>query len=375
MRPLKIIQCCVFYLPNRIGGIEIYISSLGRELKKNGHDIKILVPQYPDEKKYPAEFEQIPILSYAESYNISRNEFKGKVPGKGLVEFIEIIKSENPDIVHFHQISNSNGMSVFHFAEVKTLGIPVVFTIHLLGWENRSLVSKLLELCDSIIVLSDWYSKFLFSKFRINEKIKIIKSALTHNEIPEKQIKGESSILKLVYVGRISPEKGLHLLLKALRTIDERKVVLSIYGQTTDMEYFKKCLQFCKEKSNIKWCGTVDSKGVMKIISNFDFLIVPSIVTEMSPLIILEAFAVGVPVIGSNSGGIAEAINQGENGFLFERGNEAELKSILQKLANNPSIPLNISKQINPPRKFDQVAQETELVYQAVLGNDILIYH
>jgi glycogen synthase len=64
MRKLKILQCLAFYLPIRIGGIEVYVRALNRELRAKGHDVKVVVPAYPGEAEYPAAYDDIPILTY-----------------------------------------------------------------------------------------------------------------------------------------------------------------------------------------------------------------------------------------------------------------------------------------------------------------------
>lgn len=367
MKKIKILQCCVFNLPNRIGGIEIYVNALSIELKKLGYDIKIIVPDYPDEPSYPSSYNSIPIITYPEFKNTTRGEFKGKLPGKGLAAFLKIINTEQPDLVHFHQISNSNGMSIFHFEEVSKLGIPVVFTIHLNGWERRSLIKKIFQFSDKVILLSDWYYDFLKRKYGIEKKISIIKSGLPFFEKAETIGRSDSKCLHLVYVGRIASEKGLHILLEAIKDIKNNEITLSIYGQVSDDKYYKKCLSLSKNKTNIEWCGFVHNREIANVISKHHFLVLPSIVQEMSPLVVLEAFSVRVPVIGSNTGGISEIVQEGVNGFLFEMNKSKSLKKVIKNILNSPSILEDPSFKFSPVRRFAEIASEVQREYKELL--------
>lgn len=91
----------------------------------------------------------------------------------------------------------------------------------------------------------------------------------------------------------------------------------------------------------------------------------------MSPLVIQEAFAAGIPVVGSNVKGITEQIVDGVNGLLFEFGNYKSLKIILEKLILGPERLLHLSSNINPPPDFSEVAKKTIDVYSSILHHEV----
>jgi glycosyltransferase involved in cell wall biosynthesis len=443
MRKLKIIQCLVFYLPIRIGGIEVYVHSLNRLLKKMGHDVKVLVPNFPGETPYNSEFEGISILTYEEFNNTSPEEFGGNVPGKGLPVFIDVLREEKPDIVHFHQLTSSNGISLFHIEAAKTLGIKVIYTNHLAGltcqtgkltfrnkkgcdgkirdlkcavcdlkqynineplaWmlmrtgrslsfilpglqnnksktlkpllhfnrirEKRQKVIRLLELADRFIVITDWYHNVLKQNNFDVSRVRVIKQALpiSNRYVIGKNLSVDQEILKLVFIGRIFPDKGLLVLLKALSEMSSINVSLDIYGQVDDNSYFQKCKELHANSNNITYKGHISSSEIVSQLRNYHLLILPSIVAEMAPLVIQEAFAAGVPVVGSNIGGIAEEIKDGQNGLLFEMGNSNQLKNILESLIKDRSLLSKMSGQISIPMQFDVVAEQVEQQYMDVL--------
>jgi glycosyltransferase involved in cell wall biosynthesis len=443
---LKIIQCLVFYLPVRIGGIEVYVHSLNQLLKKKGHDVKVLVPNFPGETPYSNEFEGIPVLSYNEFNNTTPEEFGGNVPGKGLPAFIKILQAEKPDVVHFHQLTSSNGISLFHIEAAKNLGIKVIYTNHLAGltcqtgklvyrnkkscdgkirelkcavcdlkqynineplaWmlmhtgrslsyvmpglpnskskalkpllhfnrirEKKQKVTRLLELADRFIVITDWYHNVLKQNNFDVSRVRVIKQALPISKelfTGNKNININQEPLRLVFIGRIFPDKGLLVLLRALSEIDSNKVSLDIYGQVDDNNYLQQCKELHAGMNNIAYKGYISSSEIVSQLRNYHMLILPSVVAEMAPLVIQESFAAGVPVVGSNIGGIAEEIKDGLNGFLFEMGNSLQLKNILESLIKDRALLSNMADHIKSPLPFNVVSEQVEQQYHDVLKN------
>jgi glycosyltransferase involved in cell wall biosynthesis len=439
MRKLKILQCLAFYLPIRIGGIEVYVRALNRELRAKGHDVKVVVPAYPGEAEYPAAYDDIPILTYHEELNASKAEFTGDTPGRGLPGFMAILQREQPDIVHFHQFTSSNGISIFHIEGAGSLGIGIMYTNHLAGLVcqtgellyrgttncdgivdttkcaicdlkrhnfserlakvtiktgqivqavyprlsglsgklpqllsypeliNRKMekVRRLMSAVDRFIVLTDWYYKVLQTNGLPLNNVRLIRQGLPvpGNAVRVRKTTAAGLPVRLVFMGRIYPDKGLLVLMNALKDVGEGQVSLDIYGQIDDKAYAQKCRDVAGERTNIRWHDSFDHREILKIISRFDLLVLPSMIAEMAPLVIQEAFFAGVPVIGSNCGGIAEAITEGQNGFLFEMGNTTELRNKLLRIISRPSVLQDMSENLPAPRFFGEVAAEVETEY------------
>ena len=108
---------------------------------------------------------------------------------------------------------------------------------------------------------------------------------------------------------------------------------------------------------------------MLRALAYYDALIFPTIIEEMVGLVVIEAFAAKIPVIGSDVKGIAEQVKDGETGFLFKRGNPKDLAGILKKIIANPSLLKTLSGNIFPPKQFDEIALETLKAYKAVLQN------
>jgi glycosyltransferase involved in cell wall biosynthesis len=88
----------------------------------------------------------------------------------------------------------------------------------------------------------------------------------------------------------------------------------------------------------------------------------------MSPLVIQEAFAAGIPVIASNVYGNAEQISHNHNGLLFEFNNVYELHEQILRFINEPLLLQDLRKNIKPPRSFNDVGKEYLDLYKNLLN-------
>lgn len=135
--------------------------------------------------------------------------------------------------------------------------------------------------------------------------------------------KGEAT--RLGYLGVISPNKGLELLREAWSRFAGTASTLTIAG-TGDAGYEAGIRELFGESAT--FAGWVESRS---FLDEIDFLVVPSIWNEPFGRIVVEAFAAGVPVIGSATGGIPEIIENGRNGYLFAGSDAADLAQVIAR--------------------------------------------
>lgn len=98
-----------------------------------------------------------------------------------------------------------------------------------------------------------------------------------------------------------------------------------------------------------------------------DCLVVPSLWYENSPLVIQEAYGVGVPVVASRLGALTEKVEDGRMGRLFEAGNVDDLSSVLQTLVDNPHFLAQMAEQITPAPLMNQHAAHLLSLYDHLL--------
>jgi glycosyltransferase involved in cell wall biosynthesis len=227
---------------------------------------------------------------------------------------------------------------------------------------------KLVESCDKIIVLTNWYKEILISDGISKNKIELITQGLTTKNEPFRAEHYHNEKVKFIFVGRISHFKGLHLLVEAFQQLDGNKAELDIYGQADDVDYESNLKKLTVNMPCIQWKGLLPHENVVQVMAQYDALCLCSTFSEMSPLVIQEAFAAGIPVIVSNVYGNAEQIKHGVNGLLFKFNDTVDLLKQLQRCIEEKDLLRNLSSNILPPRSFEEVTNEHIKLYNSLLS-------
>lgn len=164
---------------------------------------------------------------------------------------------------------------------------------------------------------------------------------------PRRRAKGECHGV-FGYFGQIHPFKGLTELLSAFDRLSAfpaettkgiRLIINGAYLELNDADYvasFKALLS--KTAERVRFAGPYDRRSQSRLMAEVDWVIVPSIWWENSPLVIQEALAHRRPVICSNIGGMAEKVRHGKDGFHFPVGNSTELAALLVRLAADETV-------------------------------------
>jgi glycosyltransferase involved in cell wall biosynthesis len=136
----------------------------------------------------------------------------------------------------------------------------------------------------------------------------------------------------VVYLGRLSEEKGVATLLEALAAVNGLR--LEVVGDGP--------LRAPLEEKGARLGGRAVFHGFLAGEARFDVLrravalVMPSVSHDACPMAVLEAMAMGVPVVASRRGGLPDLVGHGETGLLFEAGRADELAAALQQLADAP---------------------------------------
>jgi glycosyltransferase involved in cell wall biosynthesis len=131
-----------------------------------------------------------------------------------------------------------------------------------------------------------------------------------------------------IYVGRLSAEKGIDVLLHAWR---DSAIPLKIVGDGPLAGKVRKASGKC-----IEWLGSKSLDEVYALIGAATFLVLPSECYENFPRVVIEAFAKGTPVIASRLGAMAEIVDHGRTGFHFTAGDGASLAATIRQALSMP---------------------------------------
>lgn len=438
---MRIVFALNSYLPESLGGTEMYTNALAKFLIHSGIEAFIVVPAVSKISSTCYEHEGVTVYRYAENSVSDKDLIVGDKQPSGIENFLNVINELKPDIVHFQMISVGSGITLFHLKRVKQLGYKTVLTMHLTHYtcltnnllqNNKStcdgiidiqkctvcylnnkkipiILSKVIyfinektaqtssnfinnlpllsaslyvskkidtlkvlsENTDKIVVITKWYKDILLSNHVPEEKIILVKQGVIFSDNQTAKLPHLiNTKLKLIFIGRVAEVKGIHLLIRALKQIDPLKYQLDIYGKIDKEDiYFKSWNKFVIDnKLSVSFKGSISQSEVIPVLRNYDFLCLPSLFSEMSPLVIQEAFEAGVPVIGSNVPGITEEIKNEFNGFIFPFGKWEKLQAIINEILKSPQKKQLLKQNITPPRNFNQIGKECLDIYFSLLN-------
>jgi glycosyltransferase involved in cell wall biosynthesis len=165
--------------------------------------------------------------------------------------------------------------------------------------------------------------------------------AVIHNAYPPISVARRTSSAALPftfgYLGRLTPEKGIELLLDTFAARRDGGWGLLVAGEGTDSycQWLHQQHAKLENRDAIRFLGWVDPA---EFFTKVDILVVPSLWQEPLSRVILEAFAHGVPVIGSRRGGIPEQIEDGITGLLFDPDDPTALGTVIDRVLQDRTL-------------------------------------
>lgn len=183
------------------------------------------------------------------------------------------------------------------------------------------------EQVDRFITLSE-HARRYFVRAGIPERLLVTKPNFVHPDPG----RGEGRGNFFLFVGRLVPEKGTETLLEAWRDLD---VPLKIAGAGP---LSSSVARLAESSPSVDYLGSLANEAVLELMKDATALIIPSEWPEPFGRVVIEAFAVGTPVIASDIGGLSEIVEEGRTGYLFDPGSALSLRAAVKKLQNSPDL-------------------------------------
>jgi len=355
------------------GGSERVLFDEIDSLEQSGHEIVPFSRIHVQNSKTVYDNFFLPVVNFESMGGIGKARAAVEVVYSRRMKrtFGALLDHEKPDLVHGHNIYSGLTYSIVDAA--KSRAIPFVLTLHDLKlacptylmlnrgkicercgtgsfWNcavqrchKESLAASVVNTAEAyfnkIFRKYDWISRFLCPSRFLLEKIAtagIPREKLVHLPNALDPAAYEPNCAKggyVLFVGRLSKEKGVLTLLKSFKDLN---VPLRIVG-TGAME--AECREFADlhGMSHVTFEGYCQGEKLKDLFHQAAFLVVPSECYENAPMSILEAFAYGKPVVGSNLGGTPELVLPDETGLLFEAGNAEILAGVISALWGDPA--------------------------------------
>lgn len=388
------------------GGAEKYFLDISEALKNAGHEVAVFSMRHPNNRPSPWD-----------KYFVSNLEFRGgnifnllKTPGRVIYsfsarrKFAKLLDDFKPDIIHLHNIYHQISPSIL--APAKKRGIKVVMHLHdyKLFCPNYKLYTDN-AFCERCIdgnyhhclkhrCLNNSYSWSLLASIEMwfHHKVnKFYEHGVDHFISPSEFVKKESikfswsankiSVLLnfvdedpsfdikkenyLLSYGRLSHEKGIDLIIEALKKLPDS--TLKVVGIGPEEDKLKTLVMKLNLEHQVEFLGFKFGSELQKLISSAKAVIIPSRWPENMPFTLLESLSAGTPVIVARVGGLPELIHDGDNGFLF---NPEEVDDLVDKIKALNNLAEDISMKAKSSVKdlsLDNHLQKLLGIYQKVL--------
>ncbi len=181
--------------------------------------------------------------------------------------------------------------------------------------------------------------------------------------------------LRLLYAGRLTPEKGVHTAIRAMALLaheNQRQVTLDILGRG-DSGYERALRALVHQyhlKKRVSFRDSVPLSAMASLLAQYDALVFPSEWEEPFARVVLEAMAAGLLVIGTLTGGTGEVLVEGETGLTFARGDAHGLRDQIQRAQSDSQLRLHLAtagrQRVAKEFALKQMVDQLEMCLQSI---------
>jgi starch synthase len=387
------------YPPNVYGGAGVHVEYLSRELAKK---IDVEVNCWGDQQADQGKLHVRGAQPWSEISDGTTGKFKTALEAFSL-NLTQVKALTGVDVVHTHTWY----VSMAGFLAKKLYGVPFVMTTHSLeplrAWKAEQLgsgyaMSSWMERtaildADAIVAVSNGAREDIFRSYPDvrPERIHVIYNGIDLEEYQRKRTTGalerygvDSKVPYILFVGRITRQKGVTHLVDAIRHLPPETQVVLCAGAPDTLEIAAEMREKVEEaraqNPRVLWIEKMVSKPeVIELYSHAQIFCCPS-VYEPFGIINLEAMACGAPVVASATGGIKEVVVDGKTGYLvpFDQDPVTSFPKDPQRFALD--LASKLSALLADPRKCQQFGAagrkrvEEKFSWGAIAGETIDLY-
>jgi glycosyltransferase involved in cell wall biosynthesis len=321
----------------RVGGVENLAARLLPELRARGHEFTVVTWDHRIEDPDVIRFEGVPVYRFPFFSRQGEDSFGPMMEHRHRVTKLK--RDFRPDLVHI----NSYGRTVFfHLTTADAHPAPMLVTLHQAlpdeGIEPETLLGKLLHTAGWVTACS---AAVLCHAGRLAPKIlprsSLIRNALERPTIARQPLPFDPP--RVLFLGRLVPEKGLDWALSALPSVFRRfpNARFIVAGEGPDKEKLKAKVVSLGLSPWVEFLGSVSPESVPCLLNDVTLVLMPSLI-EGFGLVALEAAMMGRPVVAARVGGLPEVVLDGRTGFLVDQCDIDALAQAISRLLGDREL-------------------------------------
>lgn len=412
---MRILHLVHQYLPAHVGGTELYTKALAANQLAQGHRVAIFVPSTdyaaPDSIR-PSWEEGLAVYRVPIGPQSRSQVFWHTFRQPQLAEaFTAVLAQEQPDLIHIQHLM---GLPASIVDQIIRAEIPYAVTLHdywylcanaqlltnydqtvcqgpdwwvncarcvlaraghphalaavpalvpLLGARHHKL-QRVLRQAQALIAPSAFVARLYDELGDLSQKIHVIPHGL---ELPI-QLPAptpDATAFDIAYIGGFSWQKGVHVLVEAFSHLPPPARLWLAGDPDADPAYT--AVLRAQATTAVTFLGKLDREAIWELLARVDVVVVPSLWYESFVFVISEAFAMGVPVVASDLGVLADRVRHEEDGLLVPPGDVEALQRALARLQADPELRQKLKQGIPPVRSFADHAAEVESLYQTAV--------
>lgn len=251
------------------------------------------------------------------------------------------------DLVHVHMAAFGSVLRKGMIVELARLfHVPVLLHLHSgslpgffarRGPLGRNAIRRVIRSASEVVVLGEYWRDFVSTTFGVAaRRISVLHNAAAGpTAVP---LREEGGPVRLLFLGRLIPLKGLDVLLNALATDECRRRSWTLtVGGDGDMDTYRALAHGCGLDDRVRFAGWLDQKGCRLALTEAQVLVLPSMV-EGLPMSVLEAMAYGLPVVATSVGAVPDAVQHGATGLMVPPGDAAALSTALVRILDDRGL-------------------------------------
>ncbi|MBN1585884.1 MAG: glycosyltransferase [Candidatus Omnitrophica bacterium] len=319
---MNILMMTNTYLP-LVGGLERSIESFVKEYRKRGHRAVIVAPEFENRPENELDVIRVPALQ-----KVSGSKYSVKLPIEGHLS--DVLSGFKPDIIHAHHPFLMGDTALRLAYEHK---VPLVFTHHSLYEKNvghsemvqrfvTEIATGYANCCSHVIAPSKSVAELIKAR-GVETPVTVISTGLDLSQYKgtdgnfREQAKLPKEAFVIGYVGRLAPEKNLLFLNRAVASflISEKKSVFLVVGSGPSKEDLLNYFKERKLEGRLFLVGELKGKRLIEAFQSIDVFAFSSH-SETQGMVLNEAMAAGVPVVGLDAPGVRDIVKDKINGRL-----------------------------------------------------------
>jgi len=410
---MRILHLVHQYMPEHVGGTELYTRWLTQALSQRGHEITIFYRRSAEGAGQEHRLEEgVNVWTAWNGLQSPVRRFLATFGDSSMERAFECVLEEtNPDLVHIEHLM---GLPVALIRSIQRQGLPYIITLWDFWWVcanaqlltnysqqvcdgpqmylncarcalarsklpgfwpvlplmagllacRNHLLHQVMQAADRLVAPTEFVRRWYVAHNAPTENLLTILPGLDYTPVVPRQ--RSDGMVRFAYIGGLSWQKGVHILIEALNEIRGAWELWVAGDESFDPAYVASLHE--RATSSVRFLGRLTREEVWETLAKVDVVLVSSLWYETFSFIISEAFASGAPVVASRLGPLADRIRDGVDGFLVPPGDVSAWREVLQRLVDERDLLARLRANVRFPMTLEEHADQIEALYQTLGG-------